>query len=105
MDVHRNELIAADAIQALKDGRFPLVISDRKDHLEHLSALIDATAKEDPNLTTLRLLRLNGDLSARARAQAMDAVATARERRDPVVIMATASLIGEGFDLPNWIFW
>ena len=100
-DPKRNNLIAHDAMEALRACRFLLLISDRKDHLETLNALIEKGLGESSNAHKRpRLFRLNGELSAKARAQVLSDVETARTEGLAVGILATASLIGEGFDLP-----
>jgi len=97
----RTGLIAGDVIRALGEGRFPLLLSDRKNHLAQLAALITEGVQHKPALAGLRLLRMDGELSAKARVQVMADVHAALEQSTPVAILATASLIGEGFDLPE----
>src|SRR5256886_1600541 len=37
-DAHRNQLILDDVIQALEQGRSPILLTERKDHLEYFAA-------------------------------------------------------------------
>jgi len=101
-DPRRNAAIASDVISALKAERFPLVISDRKDQLENLRSLVIEYAKaESLELGNLRTFRLEGGMSAKERRGALAEICLTREEGTPLVVFATASLIGEGFDMPE----
>jgi hypothetical protein len=94
-DSVRNGLIADLTVQSLKEKRFPLVISDRKEHLDLLASAVRERFQD------FELVRLDGDLSPKQRR---DAIARIHERRRAgrsVLLMSTASLVGEGFDLPE----
>lgn len=97
-DERRNALIAADVVSALRSSRFPLLISDRKEHMEQLERLIKEQASND-DLSNLKTIRMDGNLSAKQRREALEEVGRSREAGEPTLIIATASLIGEGFDL------
>lgn len=99
-DAERNEIIVADVIDALKKGRFPLVLSDRKNQIAVLAEHVRAgfTGTEDK---PLRLFAMDGQLSARRRHAMLSEITGAHEHGNPVVVLSTASLIGEGFDLPQ----
>ncbi len=58
-NVDRNKLIAKHTIEALTNNRFPMLISDRKEHLDVLSLIITETA----NVPGLEIIRLDGDLT------------------------------------------
>jgi hypothetical protein len=90
-----NRMIAEDVVHALDQGRFPIVLADRKEHIRTLDRLV---AESSPVKTTYRL---EGALSAKMRRQVLMAVGKAREEGRPVVLFATASLVGEGFNLPE----
>lgn len=88
-DTPRNEMICADVISAAKEGRSPIVLTERKEHLDELARRL---APELPNSVLLRggmgrkeldiaLNKLKGFTSA-----------------EPWVILATGKFIGEGFD-------
>ena len=64
------------------------------DILESLGKLI---AK---NTTEVELVILEGTMTTKQRRQALARVGELRENKRKVMLMATASLIGEGFDLP-----
>ena len=99
-DERRNGLIAQDVISALKASRFPLLISDRKEHMEQLERLIKEQAN-NKDLSNLRIIRMDGNLSAKKRRAALEEVERSRKAGEPTLIIATASLIGEGFDLAD----
>jgi superfamily II DNA or RNA helicase len=95
-DVGRNKFIAQQALTTLRDGRFPLLISDRKEHLDVLSLIITESA----NIENLEVVRLDGDLTLKQRRDALEQLHFFRAEGKTVLLMSTASLIGEGFDLP-----
>lgn len=91
----RNKLIANKVFESLEQDRFTLLISDRKDHLELIGKLIkDKTFDSE-------IIVLEGTLTARQRREALAQIQDLRLNKKRVMIMATASLIGEGFDLPD----
>ncbi|MDZ4676376.1 MAG: DEAD/DEAH box helicase family protein [Oligoflexia bacterium] len=94
-DQERNNLIVEDITSAIHEGRFPLVISDRKEHLEQLA---DKTAERNPNI---KVFRLEGTLGKKARRQVFDEISLGLETKVPQCLFATASLIGEGVDIPR----
>lgn len=90
-DEARNDLIFDDVLAALEAKRSPVVLTDRKDHLEHLQARF---ARFVRNLVVLR-----GGMSA---AERRAAEAALRVRGDEErLILATGRYIGEGFDDPR----
>jgi len=87
-DEHRNTQIIDDVLAALEAGRCPIVITERRDHLEQLrSAFTGATRN---------LIVLSGGMKAAARRDATAALeASGDEER---LILATGRYLGEGFD-------
>lgn len=99
-DSTRNERIVSDIVLALKEGRFPLVLSDRKNHLEAIEAAIkDATARESG--LVVKTFSFDGRASNRQRTILLEEALDARRSGTAVCLLSTASLIGEGFDLPE----
>lgn len=94
-DEERLELVADDVIENLDENRVPLVISERKEHLQLLRN--NLLGKEVPES---HVFILDGDLSKKQRNLMLDEINSAIARKDPVCILTTGSLIGEGFDLP-----
>jgi superfamily II DNA or RNA helicase len=96
-DTDRLRLVASDVIAALKEQRFPLILSDRKDHLDLLLAEINAMHDEKNVAGFL----ITSDTGKRLRNQIMQEVRAMRARGDFPFLLSTGSLIGEGFDLPE----
>lgn len=88
-NAERNDLNFNDILFALEDGRFPVVITERTDHLENLSGRLECFAK---NVIVLR-----GDQTAKQRRAAMDQLRQIAPREERVVL-ATGRYLGEGFD-------
>ena len=85
----RNRLILDDVIQALEQGRSPILLTERKDHLEYFAARLQKFARH--------LVVLQGGMSAKTRRgvkERLDAIPNHEER----LILATGRYIGEGFD-------
>lgn len=94
-DLKRNQIIADLATNAIKRERVPLLISDRKDHLDLISNLITTKSPE------LKIVQLYGDLTSKKRKLAFIEIEKSIKAKERILLMATASLIGEGFDLPE----
>jgi superfamily II DNA or RNA helicase len=88
-DESRNAMIVEDTLLALKARRFPVVITERKDHLHTLAQLLSRFTK---NVIVLR-----GGMGARERRNAMAALANVPEDEGRVIV-ATGRYLGEGFD-------
>lgn len=87
----RNALIAEDAIGAVKAGRTPLVITNRKEHADELARLLRESEVETHVLT--------GEGTAREKRERINRVRSAPGSH--YAIVATGGYIGEGFDLPQ----
>lgn len=85
----RGELVARDVGLALEEGRRPIVLTERKDHLELLADLIRGVC---PQVTVLR-----GGPGADRRVRE---AAMAASGAGPRVVVATGRYVGEGFDDP-----
>lgn len=88
-DLARNSLIIDDVLAALKLGRSPVVITERKDHLDLLANRLCKFAK---NVIVLR-----GGMTtrqARSAADSLKEISPDEER----VIVAPGRYLGEGFD-------
>ena len=97
----RNSLIVADVMNALKQGRLPLILSDRKDHLSRLAAAVDETAKLDQAFEDLAIFHMDGAMGLKARREMLATIRSRVATGRQTLILSTASLIGEGFDLPE----
>lgn len=88
-DERRNQLILDDIIQSLEQGRSPIVLTERKDHLEYLAKRLEKFARH--------LVVLRGGMTAKERRAVknqLDAIPAHEER----LVIATGRYIGEGFD-------
>jgi superfamily II DNA or RNA helicase len=85
----RNELILTDLIQATTDGRSPLLLTGRTEHLKYFETEL---AGKVNNVFTLK-----GGMGKKQRRSIAEALA-AVPLCEPRIILATGSYIGEGFD-------
>ncbi len=90
----RNRLISSKVSKALDQNRFPLLVSDRKDHLDMLGQMIL------PMNPDVELIVLEGVMSTKQRRAALAKLDELKAQNKKIILMATASLIGEGFDMP-----
>lgn len=88
-DDARNMLIFDDVLKALEEGRSPILLTERKDHLDHL-------AERFRNFTR-HLIVLKGGMTTRDRRKAMEHLASIPHEEERLVL-ATGRYIGEGFD-------
>lgn len=96
-DDNRQRMIAEDVKDVLVSGRFPLIISDRKEHLASLSSRI----RESTDGISVEEFMLTGDMGKKLRKKALDDIYVLQGSDTRPYILSTASLIGEGFDLPD----
>ena len=85
----RNELIVNDIREALTEGRFPIVLTERREHLERLEAMLKNVVNH--------LIVLYGGMGAKKRREVMENL-RANADNGNIVILATGAYIGEGFD-------
>lgn len=88
-DAARNDLIVRDVLRAVADGRSPLVLTERTDHLDLLANRLGPAV---PHLVVLR-----GGMGAKQRRSTLVTLA-AIPPDEPRVLLATGRYIGEGFD-------
>ena len=88
-DEERNRLVHQDVIQALREGRSPLVLTERNEHLDSLAKQLGPEVR---HLVVLRGGMRKKELDA---LPARLAAIPAGETR---VILATGRYVGEGFD-------
>ena len=88
-DAARNDLIFNDILLALEAGRSPVIITERKDHLDILADRLSKFAK---NVIVLR-----GGMSARQSQAATESLATIPVGEERILV-ATGRYLGEGFD-------
>lgn len=95
LDKSRNNLLARDILLSLKNDRFPLLITDRKEHLAILSKLVRSRIKDKfPGFI------LMGELKKKERQAIFEKINSCVEKKEPFYILSTGSFIGEGIDIP-----
>ncbi len=85
----RNAMIRDDVVAALRDGRSPLVLTERTEHVATLADLIRPHAPH--------LIILQGGMGRKSLREAIGQLAAVPEDQTRVVI-ATGKFVGEGFD-------
>jgi superfamily II DNA or RNA helicase/very-short-patch-repair endonuclease len=88
-DETRNGLICTEVIEALAEGRSPVVLTERKDHIDRLAEIL---APQVPHLIVLR-----GGMGRKQLQGAYDRLRTI-PHDEGRVLLATGRFIGEGFD-------
>lgn len=91
-DEARNQMIRDDVVAAVREGRFPLVLTERTDHLTRLAELL---ADQVQHLVVLR-----GGLGKKKLRAALAQLAELPDDEGRV-LLATGRFIGEGFDEPR----
>ncbi len=90
VDEKRNQMIVEDVVKAVNEGRIPVVLTERLEHLEKLASLLSLRMK---NIFVMK--GGMGKKQRKALAEEMKAV------DDERVILATGRYLGEGFDDPR----
>jgi superfamily II DNA or RNA helicase len=88
-DEARNRFIVDDVLAAIHEGRSPILLTERKDHLEHLADQLRPFVRH--------LVVLQGGMSARDRRGSVNQLASIPDSAERLVL-ATGRYIGEGFD-------
>ncbi|HLY95051.1 MAG TPA: hypothetical protein VKP14_09410 [Gaiellaceae bacterium] len=88
-DEARNAMILNDVVRALEAGRSPILLTERKDHLEYLASRLEPVARH--------LVVLQGGQGAKADRETRAKLATIPPNEERL-LLATGRYIGEGFD-------
>ena len=88
-DEARNQMIIEDVAQALREGRSPVLITERRDHLEHLAERLRPVVRH--------LVVLQGGMTPKERRGLGASLAAVPDGEDRLVL-ATGRYIGAGFD-------
>ena len=91
-DEVRTRRICDDVVQSVRDGRSPLVLTERNDHLDRLEQQLGTSI---PHVVVLR-----AGLGKKQRQAVTDRLA-AIPRDEARAILATGRYVGEGFDDPR----
>ena len=89
VDEQRNQLILDDIKQALAEGRSPIVLTERREHVLLLAENIKGFAKN--------VFVMQGGMGVRQRKKLQDALQSIPDSEERVII-ATGRYLGEGFD-------
>ena len=88
-DEARNQMIFDDVLSALEAGRSPVVITERKDHLQTISERLVKFAKN--------VIVLKGGMKPKERSHVIEALKAIPDTEERVIV-ATGRYLGEGFD-------
>ena len=88
----RNQLILRDINDSLDEGRFPLVLTERREHLEYLAERLADWVDF--------LVPMYGGIKKKRREELVKVIHGVPENKR-ALILATGSYIGEGFDAPR----
>ena len=88
-DDRRNQLILDDVMQALEEKRSPILLTERRDHLEFFAAKLRNFARH--------LVVLRGGMGAKERRRVQQQLAAIPPHEERL-LLATGRYIGEGFD-------
>ena len=91
LNQQRNRRIASDVVADYENGRSPLILTERTQHLEILFELLES--KID------RIVVLKGGLGKKRLRVIMDNLHS--WKNEPHVVLATGRYLGEGFDDPR----
>jgi superfamily II DNA or RNA helicase/very-short-patch-repair endonuclease len=91
-DGDRNRMICEDVLQSVRDGRSPLVLTERREHLESLAASLESDVEH--------VVVLQGGMSMQQSRAIADRLAKIKPDQQRV-LLATGRYIGEGFDDPR----
>ena len=87
----RNNMIVSDVTEALKNGRNPIVLTERREHVALLAERLSCCKN---------IIQLVGTASAKERRETLERL-EAIPANESVVIVATGKYVGEGFDYPR----
>jgi superfamily II DNA or RNA helicase len=88
-DEARNEMILNDVVHALEDGRSPILLTERKDHLDYFASRLERVARH--------LIVLQGGQGAKTDREVRAKLAAIPPNEERL-LLATGRYIGEGFD-------
>jgi superfamily II DNA or RNA helicase len=88
-DNERNGLIVDDVIKAVDSGRSPLILTERRDHLEYLYCMLSDKVQN--------VFAFKGGMRKKQRNELFDSIKTIKNDEERVLV-ATGKYLGEGFD-------
>ena len=91
-NANRNKQIMSDALAAVENGRTPIIITERTEHIELLKNML---RNKCDNIITLM-----GKISAKEKRETMGKLSNITDN-EKLIIIASGKYIGEGFDYPR----
>lgn len=91
-DERRTKLIVGDTLELLRQGRSPIVLTERREHLDRLAESVAARVPEP--------IVLHGHMRPAVRRKTLERLADSGSD-EPRVVLATGRYVGEGFDDPR----
>ena len=85
----RNQFIVTDVINAIRDNRFPVILTERKEHLETLKSQLENKIEN--------LIVMKGGMGKKQRKAALNALESLPDHAEKA-LLATGRYLGEGFD-------
>jgi superfamily II DNA or RNA helicase len=85
----RSQVIVSDVMNAIKNNRFPVILTERVEHLEKLKSLLE---NEIENLIVMK-----GGMGKKQRKAALNALESLPDEAEKA-LLATGRYLGEGFD-------
>jgi superfamily II DNA or RNA helicase len=85
----RNQVIVTDVINAIKNNRFPVILTERVEHLETLKSLLEDKISN--------LIVMKGGMGKKQRQAALNALESLPDDAEKA-LLATGRYLGEGFD-------
>jgi superfamily II DNA or RNA helicase len=87
VDEKRNQMIVEDVVKAVNEGRIPVVLTERREHLEKLKSLLSSRVEN--------IFVMKGGMGAKQRKRLAEGMKAVDDKK---VILATGRYLGEGFD-------
>ena len=91
-DATRNNLIVNDVVSAIKNGRTPIILTERREHVAMLAELLKPCCDN--------VIEIVGTTSAKARRETLERLDNIPQE-ESLVVVATGRYVGEGFDYPR----
>lgn len=85
----RNKMIVEDILRSISENRFPVILTERKEHLDKLKSLLEDKVKN--------LIIMQGGMGKKQSKAAMDKLKSLSNESEKA-ILATGKYLGEGFD-------
>jgi len=91
-DAMRNNLIINDVVMSVKNGRTPIILTERREHVAALAELLNPHCDN--------VIPIIGTTSAKSRRETLERLENIPEE-ESLVVVATGKYVGEGFDYPR----